>query len=190
MHARPARRLEELNMTNKVRISPGLKEKAKHEFIDFVVIALYLAFFLCALSTYAMLLLRKYEISYLNYTFALINALIIAKIILVGEMAHLGRTFENRPLYQSIFYKALFFGLLVFAFHLIEEFVKRLIHGEPSGTVLHNIRFDDLVGRAIVVFWAFLPLFGFREVRRVLGEDKLYAMILKPGYSDDKGHGH
>ena len=167
-------------MSNKVSIAPSFKRKARHEFIDFIIIALYLAFFFCALSTYAMLLLKKYEIGYLNYTLAVINALIIAKVILVGEMAHLGRGVENRPLYQSILFKALFFGLLVFAFHLIEEFVKRLIHGEASGTVLHGIHFDDLLSRSLVVFCAFLPLFGFREIRRVLGEDKLYALLLKP----------
>ncbi len=89
---RPARKARRTQHDQQSSNITGSKEKAKHEFIDFVVIALYLAFFLCALSTYAMLLLRKYEISYLNYTFALINALVIAKIILVGEMAHVGRT--------------------------------------------------------------------------------------------------
>ena len=38
-----------------------------------------------------MLLLKKYDVSYLNYAFAIINALVIAKVILIGEMAHIGR---------------------------------------------------------------------------------------------------
>jgi hypothetical protein len=71
----------------------------------------------------AMLLLRKYEISYLNYTFAIVNALIIAKIILIGEWARLGRKVEAKPLYLAVLYKSFVFGLLVFGFHFLKEFI-------------------------------------------------------------------
>jgi hypothetical protein len=165
-------------MSSKDPAAPGFKQKAKHELIDFAMIALYLAFFFCALVTYTMLLLRKYDVSYLNYTLAIINALVIAKVILIGEMVHIGRRAEARPLYQSALYKAFIFGLLVFAFHFVEEFVKRVIHGKPFGTVWHDIKLDDMIGRTIVIFCAFIPLFAFRELRRVLGEEKLYALLL------------
>jgi hypothetical protein len=167
-------------MSSKDPAAPGFKQKAKHELIDFAMIALYLAFFFCALVTYTMLLLRKYDVSYLNYTLAIINALVIAKVILIGEMVHIGRRAEARPLYQSALYKAFIFGLLVFAFHFVEEFVKRVIHGKPFGTVWHDIKLDDMIGRTIVIFCAFIPLFAFRELRRVLGEEKLYALLLSP----------
>jgi p-aminobenzoyl-glutamate transporter AbgT len=171
-------------MTSKDPTAPGFKQKAAHELKDFAWISLYLAFFFCALSTYAMLLLRKYEINYLNYTFAIINALIIAKIILIGEWARLGRKVEARALYQAVLYKSVVFGLLVFGFHFVEEFVKRLIHGLPAGTVVHDIHFDDLIGRSIVIFCAFIPLFAFRELGRVMGEDKLHALFFKSGAAD------
>jgi len=165
--------------------APGFKQKAKSEFMDFLVISAYLAFFFCTLVTYTMLLLRKYEISYLNYSFAIINALIIAKIILIGEMVHIGRSYESRPLYQTVLYKSVVFCLLVFAFHFVEEFVKRLIHGQPFGTVWHETRIDDLIARSLVIFCAFLPLFAFIELRRVLGEEKLHALFFHPRPADN-----
>jgi hypothetical protein len=167
--------------------APGFKQKAEHELKDFALISFYLAFFFCALSTYSMLLLRKYEINYLNYSFAIINALIIAKIILIGEMAHLGRKGETKPLYQSVLYKSFVFGVLVFAFHFLEEFVKRLIHGKPFGTVWLEINVDDLLGRSLVIFCAFVPLFAFRELGRVMGEDKLHALFFKTGTAANLG---
>ena len=173
-------------MTGKDSTAPSLKQKTVHEFKDFAWISLYLAVFFCALSTYATLLLRKYEINYLNYTFAIINALIIAKVILIGEMAHLGRRAEARALYQAVLYKSFVFGLFVFAFHFLEEFVKRLIHGQPSGTVLHDINLNDLIGRAIIMFCAFIPLFAFRELGRVMGEDKLHALFFKSGALENR----
>jgi hypothetical protein len=168
-------------MPSNAPTTPSFKQKAKREFIDYAAIALYLAVFFCAIATYTILLLRKYNVSNdaLNYTFAIINALIIAKVILIGEMLRLGRPVETRPLYQAVFLKSVIFGLLVFAFHLLEEFVKRLIHGQPAGTVLHNIHIEELIARTIVIFCAFLPLFAFRELRRVLGEEEFYALFLK-----------
>ena len=47
---------------------------------DLLAISFYLAFFFCALETYSTMS-RKISISYLNYSFALINALVIAKVV-------------------------------------------------------------------------------------------------------------
>ena len=172
-------------MTSKDPTAPSLKQKATHELKDFAAISLYLAFFFCALSTYAMLLLKKYKIDYLNYTFAIVNGLIIAKIILVGEWVHLGKKGEAKPLYLAVLYKSFVFGLLVYAFHFVEEFIKRLIHHLPAGTVVHNIDFDDLMGKAIIMFCAFIPLFAFRELGRVMGVDRLNALFFKSGGAEN-----
>lgn len=87
----------------------GLKQKAVHEFEEFTGIFLYLAFFFCALTTYSMLLLNKSNVSYFTYGAALINALVIAKVILIGEYAHLGKKHEAKPLLLSAVYKAFLF---------------------------------------------------------------------------------
>ena len=149
---------------------------------DFGAISLYLACFFSALATYTMLLLKEYGASsVLNYSFALINALVVAKVILIAEMAHLGKTPKDRPLYQVAIYKAFIYCLVVLAFHFAEEFVKRLIHRDAFGTVWHEIRIDDLVGRSVVIFCAFVPLFAFRELRNLLGIEKFNSLIYKGG---------
>jgi hypothetical protein len=165
--------------------APGFKQRAKKELKDFLIISLYLAFFFCALVTYTILLLREHGGSSMNYGFAIINALVIGKVILIGEMMKLGKHAEARPLYQSVIYKAILFSLLVLVFHFLEEFIKRLIHGEPSGTVWHNINSEELIGRSILVFCTFLPLFAFIELRRVLGEEEFYALFFKRGGADN-----
>lgn len=159
---------------------PGFKQKAAHEFKDFFLISLYLAFFFCTLVAYTNLLLRRYDVSSsVNYAFAIINALIIGKVILIGEMVKVGKFAETRPLYQSVLYKAFVFSLLVLAFHFVEEFVKRLIHGDPAGTVWREIDPNRLIGRSIMVFSTFIPLFAFMELRRALGEEEFYALFRK-----------
>ena len=171
-------------MTKSAAERAELKRKAMHEFREMVVIFLYLAFFFCALVTYNMLLLDEFHVKYWNYTFALINALVITKVIMIGEYAKVGRKYEARALFLSAIWKALLFGLLVFGFHVVEEVIKRLLHGADISGATREIRVDELLGRSIVVFCTFIPLFAFREFRRVLGEDKFRALFFKPGTSD------
>ena len=170
-------------MTDTAPAKPGFKQKAKAEFREYLVVSAYLAFFFCALVAYTMLLLRQYDVESdsMNFSFAIINALIIGKVILIGKMMKLGRSLEAKPLYQTVIFKSFLYSLLVFVFHLIEEFVKRLIHHEPAGTVIHNINSDLLIGRGILVFCTFIPLFAFLELRRVLGGEQFYALFRKPG---------
>ncbi len=59
------------------------KQRVAHEFEELAIITLYLAFFFCALATYSMLLLDRFHVSYFAYGTALINALVIAKVILI-----------------------------------------------------------------------------------------------------------
>jgi hypothetical protein len=74
----------------------GLKQKAIHEFEHMVGTSLYMAFLFCAVATDRMLLLNDFHDSYFNYGAALINALVIAKVILIGEYAHLGKKYEDK----------------------------------------------------------------------------------------------
>jgi len=150
-----------------------------HEFIQFLGIFLYLGFFFCAVTTYRMLLLNDFRDSYINYAFSVINALVVAKVILIGEYTHLGKRLEDKPLLASSIYKAFLFGLLTFAFHLVEEAIKGVLHGEGAASAFLDIHITDLLARTIVVFCTFIPLFGFREVRRVLGESKFNALFFR-----------
>ena len=155
----------------------GLKQKAIHEFKQFVGIFLYLAFFFSAVTTYRMLLLGDFRDSYINYTFSVINALVVAKVILIGEYTHLGKRLEDQSLLASSIYKAFLFGLLTFAFHIIEEAIKAMLHGKGAASAVLDIHVTDLLARTIVVFCTFIPLFGFREARRVLGENKFSELF-------------
>ena len=156
-----------------------MKQKVAHEFEDLAVIFLYLAFFFCVIATYSMLLLNKFQISYFTYGAALINALVIAKVILIGEYAHLGKKQEAKPLIYSAVYKAFVFGLLVFAFHIIEEAIKQLVHGHRLVAAFREVRIDDLLSRSVIIFCTFIPLFAFREMQRVLGEGPFRALLFR-----------
>ncbi len=162
--------------------SPTFKERATKEFIDFFQISIYLAILFCAIVTYTRLVLRQHDITddSLNYAFAIINALVIGKVILIGEMVHLGRSAQTRPLYQAVIIRATLYSLLVLAFHFLEEFIKRLIHHEAPGTVIYEISIYQLLARSIIIYCVFLPLFAIRELRRILGHEKTHELFFAP----------
>ena len=156
---------------------PERKQKVRHELWEMTWLFLYLAFFFCALVAYDLFLLKEYEVASWNFGFALLNAAVITKVIMIGEYAKLGKMHEDKGVFISAVWKAFVFGLLVFAFHIVEEAVKRLIHGSDLARASRELRIDQLASRAIVGFCTFIPLFAFREFRRVMGEDQFHDLV-------------
>ena len=156
------------------------KEKALEEFKAYWIITLYLALFLGALTVYRRLVLAEFGVAYLHYGFALIEALIIAKIILIGKAFGLGRRFDDAPLFVPTLYKSALFGGLVFLFGILEHVVEGLYHRKDWAAILHGLAelgIYELVARAIMLIIAFIPFFAFWEIGRVLGPHKLSALF-------------
>jgi hypothetical protein len=156
---------------------PERKQRVKHELWEMTWLFLYLAFFFCALVAYDLFLLKQYEVAYWNFGFALLNAAVITKVIMIGEYAKLGKRHEDKSVFISAMWKAFVFGLLVFAFHIVEEIIKRLIHGSDLARASRELRLDQMASRAIVVFCTLITLFAFREFRRVMGEESFHDLV-------------
>ncbi|HTN48216.1 MAG TPA: hypothetical protein VMK32_02175 [Burkholderiaceae bacterium] len=158
----------------------GFKERAIEEFKLYWVIALYLWVFLGSFTIYRRLVTAETGVAYLNYGIALIEALIIAKVILIGKMFGFSRRYEDRPLIVPVLYKAVLFGVLVFLFGIVEHLVEGWLHGEGvlgGLRKLGDLGGDELGARALMLIVAFVPFFAFGEIGRVLGADKLAAMF-------------
>src|SRR5215467_8307120 len=162
---------------------PDRKEKIKHEFREMLELFVYLAFFFCALAIYDMLLLKRYSVEYWTIAFALINAAVITKVIMIGEYAKLGKRYEYMALLISAVWKSFVFGLLVFAFHVVEEVIKRLIPGADLAEASRDMRLEEFASRAIIIFCVFIPLFAWREFRRTMGEEEFRTMVYGTGGS-------
>jgi hypothetical protein len=155
------------------------KQKILHEGYEMLLLTGYLGFFFCALVTYKTLLLKGYESVSLDYGFALLNALIIAKVILIGDFVKVVHKYEGRALVLSVIYKSVVYGVFVFIFHVIEELIKETIHHGDIGKAFHEVKLDQTALRSLIIFCTFLSLFGFRELRRTIGEKEFHAMVFR-----------
>ena len=130
------------------------------------------------------IILAQEHINYKAQGFAIINALILAKVMLIGEDLHLGKRFEDKPLIYSIFYKSLVFAVFFIGFHIIEEVVVGVIRGRTIAQSFPAIGGGSLQGIlsvGAIVFVALIPFFAFREIGRVIGKSELWFLLISRG---------
>ena len=63
----------------------GILTRIFKEAVEYWIIVLYLAILFAAFTQYRRLLLTAYDITYTNYWVAAIKALVLGKVIMVGE---------------------------------------------------------------------------------------------------------
>ena len=94
------------------------------------VYVIYLALVFAAFTHYRRLILADVGLVYTNYGVALIEALIFAKVIMIGDVLRLGRMLENKPLILPTLIKTVLFTIFVGLFTLLEHAVQGPDKGE------------------------------------------------------------
>ena len=159
-----------------------IREVVVHETWELLGIAAFLAAFFVSLTTYRRLLSKEYHIAYYEYGFALVESLVLAKVILLGEALHLGERFYEASLILSTLWKTLVFGVLVILFSFLEHLVGAWVGGKGIASVLSDLSGDALyetLARVQVTLVALAPMFAFREIARVMGPGKLYRLFFR-----------
>lgn len=169
-----------MNDVNKKKV--GWKHKLFHELIEYWINFLYLAFFFGVFTSYRRMIMAEYEIGYQHYGIAVIKALILAKVIMIGDILRLGRRLEEKPLIFQTIYKSAVFSIWVAVFYILEEAIKGLLHGTGLAggfaEIVSKGKYELLAG-FLVIFFAFIPFFAFKELGRLLGEGKIRELFFR-----------
>lgn len=169
-----------MNTSNKKRA--GWKRKILHEFIDYWSSVLYMAIFFGVFVNYRRLILAHYQIVYEEYGISVIKALVLAKVVLVAESLHLGRRFDDKPLIVPTLYKSFQFTVCVALFNLAESLIRSFIRGKGAVAgadgLMSRFNYEWFAG-ALIVFFAFIPFFAVRELRKVLGEGTIAKLFFQ-----------
>jgi len=155
------------------------KQRVKHELIEYGVNVVYLTLVFATFTNYKRLVLAAHDIVYTDYWVALIQALILGKVIMIGGLFGLGRGLESKPLIYPTLYKTLVFTLFVAAFKVIENTITGLISGEGFAAGLAELSGQGylLLANSLVILIAFIPFFGIKELARVWGDKQLMALF-------------
>jgi hypothetical protein len=159
----------------------GLKQKLSREMKQFLVIFLYLGVLIGAFNTYRWLIMAEYHVGYFVYGYSLIEALVLAKVILTGESLGIGERFSGRPLIFATLYKTMLFALAVLVISILEHLITGFLHGKGLAGIVQEVisgRYE-MLGRILVMFVAFIPFFAFREAMQPLGEVNLFDLFFR-----------
>ncbi len=141
-----------------------------------------MGFFNGAFATQKAFIFNENMLTY-QQGFALINALALAKIVVIGQDLHVGeRLTRSLPLIYTIMLKAAVFAVIVIAFHVIEETLIGIWHGKTAAEAIPTLgdgSLQALLMLSIISFVALIPFFGFLEIQKALGVEQLRAILLR-----------
>ncbi|HAB19378.1 MAG TPA: hypothetical protein PLX89_03100 [Verrucomicrobiota bacterium] len=152
------------------------------EFFEYLYNFAFLAFFLVAFAWYRRLILAAYHIQYIGYWAPLVEAAILAKVVMIGDVLRMGRRFRNRPLVVPTIYRTFVFTLLVVLFSFGEHIVGALIHGRPAADGIAEIANkgkDEVLAWCVLIFVAFLPFFTVKEIECAFGAEKVRGLFFR-----------
>ena len=157
------------------RLKTGAIDETRKLFGIFIYLWVLLSLF----SFHKALVLNEENLIY-HQGFALINALALAKVVLIGEYFHVGDNLKNRPLIYPILFKSAVFAVILICFHIIEETFIGLLHGKTFSQSIPNIGGGKLQGIlmiGIIMFVVLMPFFAFRELDRAIGTQELRSLL-------------
>ncbi len=161
----------------------GLKKKAVHELREYFILSGYLFLVFSLLVVHKSMILAEHHIPYALHGFALMNALALAKVMLLAQDLHLADQFGDAPLIYPTLVKAFAFTVVLACFKIPEDAVLGRLHGESfhlSLSDLGNGSWSAILILMALLFVMLVPFFGFTELRRVFGAERLIAVFFRP----------
>lgn len=159
----------------------NLKQKIRHELHQYLLYTVFLMLLFFAFTSYERILLDKYEDFYIPYGYCVIKALIMAKVIMIGDAINIGKRFSNQPLIIIVIYKTIVFCLFMLLLMVIETLTKGMIEGR-SFQQTYEIFSTHLVidiAQTVIMFFIFILFFSVLETSRVLGGTTLRDIFFK-----------
>jgi hypothetical protein len=157
-----------------------LMERAIGEVRRFMVMFLYLWLLFGLFALYQRILLRQEGLNFTAQGFALVNALVLAKVMLIAEDLKVAHWLRSRPLIYPILGESLIFTVVFICFHILEHVVIAFFKRESIAASIPAIGGGGLVGLvsvALILFVSLIPFFAFRNFSRELGPGRLNALL-------------
>ena len=120
--------------------------------------------------------------------FAVINALILSKVMVVGEGLQLASGRRDSHPILVILTKSFAFALLFIGFHILESIIVGVARGKTIAASFPELaggRLLDIIAVGVIVSVCLIPFFAFREVSRELGAGRRWRLLMaRRGQSD------
>lgn len=156
-----------------------IKQLIRKELQIYLMYTAFLTLLFSAFLSYDRILLGKISSFYLPYGYCFIRALIMAKVIMIGQALKLGERFAKAPLIVPVLYKTIVFCIFMFILLMVEEVIRGLIRGDSieQTYLLFSARLTIFFAQLAIMFFTFILFFSVLGISRVLGEGVLWDIF-------------
>src|SRR5579863_40712 len=170
-------------MASKVPVATTIARKLGDELREYAVAALYLYVCFGALNLYREAILNAHGVSYSSYGWGAINALVLAKFMLVGQAMPLGDRHARRRLIYVILVKVVLLLIFLFVLSSIESAIVGFVHGQSlyASLAAFGGTLPQLLATCLIMLLILIPYVAFRELNAALGQGGLSKLLLEPG---------
>lgn len=161
----------------------SLKQKALEEARRMLVITAYLWVLFSVFEVHRVAVLRGQHLptSY-RIGFSLINALILAKVILVADALHAGKRKAGTTMFAAVMFKSGILAMILVCFNVVEDVMVGLFHGKTLAESVPEVAGGGLEGQLLVglmIFVVLIPFCAFEELRRAIGQDAFNDLLFR-----------
>jgi hypothetical protein len=165
------------------RNKSSLRARLLEELKSFLIIFSYLWLVFLVFLVHEWTVLASHQIGFRFYGLAVVNALVLSKIMLIAEGLHFADRLRDKRLIYPIAFKSIAFSVLLVVAYIVEEIAVGLFHGKTAAESFPEIGGGGVVGvlaTGAIMCVALVPFFSFREIARAIGEAEFRAMMLGP----------
>lgn len=160
---------------------PTVGERAREEFRKYLLVSVYLWVCFAVLTLYKAAALEAEGIDWAPLGFAVIQALVIGKFILIGDALKAGHKSTEHPLLHRVAWRTLAMLGVLIIFKVLEEVIVALIHGKALGSLLEEIvarPFWVNLAPVLLMLLILVPMITATEIHRTVGAERFRALLL------------
>jgi len=154
----------------------SIKTRVMSELEKFLYITIYFWVLFLTFDVYRSALLEKLNVTFASQGWAIVNALVLAKITLIVEALYARRRQRDAPLYATVLWHAAILTLVLLASLVLEEVIKAMLRGEAFGAAIVGIGGGHILlplAVGAIFFIVLIPFCAFQELGRVVGSEAL-----------------
>jgi hypothetical protein len=164
----------------------GLKARALHEVARFATMFAYLWAMFVLFQIHQYVVLAQHQIPFTQFGVGLVNALVLAKVMLVADDLRLGewRGGRRRPLIYPVLLKSIVFAIVFIVFDIIEKMLIGVLHGKAVADSVETFGGGGILGAilvATIIAVALVPFFAFVELSRLMDPGELSRIFFTRG---------
>lgn len=163
--------------------TPTLRARLVHEMRRYLILFLYLWALFGLFVLDESIVERSRGDAFVFQGFAILNAFVLAKVMLVAEHVDLTGWLRRQALAWTILFEAALCTFLFMGVHLLERVLAQALHRGGGATGTHAFGSGGVSGVLVVaaiVFVSLLPFFTFKHVARAVGPERMQAILLAP----------